>query len=210
MKNYVKKTMETFPALITCRAEIEKAIDAILTMHKSGGKLLLCGNGGSAADCEHIAGELLKGFVLLRTPQGELLGQLSGELGEEDAKKLQQGVSAVPLPSLVGVGSAFCNDVDPALIYAQLVLTLGRKEDVLLCLSTSGNSKNVVQAAKTAKALGIRTVALTGASGGKLKDLCDIVICVPETETYRVQEYHLPVYHAICAQVEEALYGEEK
>ena len=210
MKNYVKKTMETFPALITCRAEIEKAIDAILTMHKNGGKLLLCGNGGSAADCEHIAGELLKGFVLLRTPQGELLGQLSGELGEEDAKKLQQGVSAVPLPSLVGVGSAFCNDVDPALIYAQLVLTLGRKEDVLLCLSTSGNSKNVVQAAKTAKALGIRTVALTGASGGKLKDLCDIVICVPETETYRVQEYHLPVYHAICAQVEEALYGEEK
>ena len=210
MKNYVNKTMETFPALITCRAEMEKAIDAILTMHKNGGKLLLCGNGGSAADCEHIAGELLKGFVLLRTPQGELLGQLSGELGEEDAKKLQQGVSAVPLPSLVGVGSAFCNDVDPALIYAQLVLTLGRKEDVLLCLSTSGNSKNVVQAAKTAKALGIRTVALTGASGGKLKDLCDIVICVPETETYRVQEYHLPVYHAICAQVEEALYGEEK
>ena len=116
----------------------------------------------------------------------------------------------MPLPSLVGVGSAFCNDGDPSLVYAQLVLTLGRKEDVLLCLSTSGNSKNVVQAAKTAKALGIRTVALTGASGGKLKDLCDIVICVPETETYRVQEYHLPVYHAICAQVEEALYGEEK
>lgn len=210
MKNYVNKTVETFPALITCRAEIEKAIDAILTMHKNGGKLLLCGNGGSAADCEHIAGELLKGFVLLRTPEGDLLETLSDELGETDAKKLQQGVSAVPLPSLVGVGSAFCNDVDPSLVYAQLVLTLGRKEDVLLCLSTSGNSKNVVQAAKTAKALGIRTVALTGASGGKLKDLCDIVICVPETETYRVQEYHLPVYHAICAQVEEALYGEEK
>ena len=210
MKNYVNKTVETFPALITCRAEIEKAIDAILTMHKNGGKLLLCGNGGSAADCEHIAGELLKGFVLLRTPEGDLLETLSDELGETDAKKLQQGVSAVPLPSLVGVGSAFCNDVDPSLVYAQLVLTLGRKEDVLLCLSTSGNSKNVVQAAKTAKALGIRTVALTGASGGKLKDLCDIVICVPEMETYRVQEYHLPVYHAICAQVEEALYGEEK
>ena len=209
MKNYVNKMMETFPALTTCKAEVEKAIDVILTMHKSGGKLLLCGNGGSAADCEHIAGELLKGFVLLRTPQGELLETLSGELGETDAKKLQQGVSAVPLPSLVGVDSAFCNDVDPALVYAQLVLTLGRKEDVLLCLSTSGNSKNVVQAAKTAKALGIRTVALTGASGGKLKDLCDIVICVPETETYRVQEYHLPVYHAICAQVEETLYGEE-
>jgi phosphoheptose isomerase len=107
-----------------------------------------------------------------------------------------------------GVGSAFCNDVDPSLVYAQLVLTLGRGEDVLFCISTSGNSKNVVQAAKAAKALGIRSVALTGASGGALKSICDVSICVPETETYRVQEYHLPVYHAICAQVEETLYGE--
>lgn len=207
MKNYVNLTLETFPSLETCRADIENAVEAILAMHKNGGKLLLCGNGGSAADCEHIAGELLKGFLLLRTPQGELLDALAEELSETDAKKLQRGVSAVPLPSLAGVGSAFCNDVDPALVYAQLVLTLGRKEDVLLCISTSGNSKNVVQAAKTAKALGVKTVALTGAAGGKLKDLCDITICVPETETYRVQEYHLPVYHAICAQVEEALFG---
>ncbi|MBO5252422.1 MAG: SIS domain-containing protein, partial [Clostridia bacterium] len=165
--------------------------------------------GGSAADAEHIAGELLKGFLLKRTPTGELLNALSVQMGEEDAIKLQQGISAVPLPSLVGVGSAFCNDVDPALVYAQLVLTLGRKEDVLFCISTSGNSKNVVQAAKAAKSLGICTVALTGASGGALKSICDVSICVPETETYRVQEYHLPVYHAICAQVEETLYGEE-
>ena len=208
MKNYVNLTIETFPALEVCRADIENAVEAILAMHKSGGKLLLCGNGGSAADCEHIAGELLKGFLLLRTPQGELYDQLAEELGEADAKKLQRGVSAVPLPSLAGVGSAFCNDVDPALVYAQLVLALGREEDMLLCISTSGNSKNVVQAAKTAKALSVKTVALTGATGGKLKDLCDISICVPETETYRVQEYHLPVYHAVCAQVEEILFGE--
>ena len=207
MKNYVNLTIETFPSLEACRVDIENAVEAILAMHKNGGKLLLCGNGGSAADCEHIAGELLKGFLLLRTPQGELLDALAEELGGTDAKKLQRGVSAVPLPSLAGVGSAFCNDVDPALVYAQLVLALGRKEDVLLCISTSGNSKNVVQAAKTAKALGVKTVALTGTVGGKLKDLCDISICVPETETYRVQEYHLPVYHAICAQVEEALFG---
>lgn len=201
--------METHPALKPCAPDIECAVQAVLDMHKNGGKLLLCGNGGSAADCEHIAGELLKGFMLKRTAEGELLETLSAELGEADAKKLQQGVAAVPLPSLVGVGSAFCNDVDPALVYAQLVLTLGRPQDVLLCISTSGNSKNVVQAAKAAKALGIRTIALTGESGGKLKELCDIAICVPETETYRVQEYHLPVYHAICAQVEEALYGGE-
>lgn len=210
MINYVNRLIETTPALTSCAPDIESSIDTILAMHKNGGKLLLCGNGGSAADCEHIAGELLKGFMLLRTPEGELLDSLAGEFGEVDAKKLQQGVAAVPLPSLVGVGSAFCNDVDPALVYAQLVLTLGRKEDVLLCISTSGNSKNVVQAAKAAKALDIRTIALTGESGGKLKALCDIAICVPETETYRVQEYHLPVYHAICAQVEETLFGNKE
>ena len=209
MKNYVNQMVEERPALTGCAKEIQQAIDMILTMHKNGGKLLLCGNGGSAADAEHIAGELLKGFLLKRTPTGELLGRLAEQLGEADALKLQQGISAVPLPSLVGVGSAFCNDVDPALVYAQLVLTLGRKEDVLFCISTSGNSKNVVQAAKAAKALGICTVALTGASGGVLKSICDVSICVPETETYRVQEYHLPVYHTICAQVEETLYGEE-
>lgn len=208
MKNYVNLMIEERPALAVCAAEIRQTIDMILDMHKNGGKLLLCGNGGSAADAEHIAGELLKGFMLKRTPTDSLLSALSGQLGEEDAVKLQQGVSAVPLPSLVGVGSAFCNDVDPSLVYAQLVLTLGRGEDVLFCISTSGNSKNVVQAAKAAKALGIRSVALTGASGGALKSICDVSICVPETETYRVQEYHLPVYHAICAQVEETLYGE--
>lgn len=209
MKDYVNLMVEHHPALEVCRKDVDAAVRAVLDMHKNGGKLLLCGNGGSAADCEHIAGELLKGFLLLRTPEGDLLDRLSDTLGEADAKKLQRGVSAVPLPSLAGVGSAFCNDVDPALVYAQLVLTLGRPEDVLLCISTSGNSKNVVAAAKAAKALGIRTVALTGGTGGRLRDLCDLVICVPETETYRIQEYHLPVYHALCAQVEEVLFGKE-
>lgn len=208
MKNYVNSLTEDRPALSVCKSEIQQAIDWILEMHRDGGKLLLCGNGGSAADCEHIAGELLKGFLLNRTPGGTLLERLESVMGD-DASKLQQGVSAVPLPSLVGVGSAFCNDVDPALVYAQLVLAFGRPQDVLFCISTSGNSKNVVQAAKAAKALGIRTVALTGAGGGALKAICDVSICVPETETYRVQEYHLPVYHAICAQVEESLFGEE-
>ena len=208
MKNYVNKLMETFPELECCRSALDEAVCVVLAMHAKGGKMLLCGNGGSAADSEHIAGELLKGFLLLRTPQGELLEKLSAELGEEEAKKLQQGVAAVPLPSLSGVNTAYCNDVDPALVYAQLVLTMGRKEDVLVCISTSGNSKNVVNAAKAAKALGICTVALTGGTGGKLKDLCDVVICVPASETYRIQEYHLPVYHALCAQVEENLFGE--
>ena len=207
MKNYVNLLTEDKPALSVCKAEIQQAIDLILDMHKDGGKLILCGNGGSAADCEHIAGELLKGFLLNRTPGDSLLERLKAVMGD-DASKLQQGVSAVPLPSLVGVGSAFCNDVDPTLVYAQLVLAFGRLQDVLFCISTSGNSKNVVLAAKAAKALGIRTVALTGAEGGVLKDICDVSICVPETETYRVQEYHLPVYHALCLAIEEEFFGE--
>lgn len=207
MKNYVNDLMNRMPELADCSPVIEEAIEKILTMHAAGGRLLLCGNGGSAADCEHIAGELLKGFMLQRTPTGETLSAFAEALGEENAQKLQGGVAAIPLPSLVGVGSAFCNDVDPALVYAQLVYTLGKPGDLLLCLSTSGNSKNVVHAAAAAKALGIGTIALTGASGGKLKALCDTVICVPETETFRIQEYHLPVYHVICAQVEENLFG---
>ena len=144
MRNYVNLLVEDRPLLSVCKTEVQQAIDMILDMHKNGGKLLLCGNGGSAADSEHIAGELLKGFLLKRTPAGELYGKLAEIMGEEDAAKLQQGVSAVPLPSLVGVGSAFCNDVDPALVYAQLVLTLGKKQDVLFCISTSGNSKQFV------------------------------------------------------------------
>lgn len=207
MKNYVNDLIDRMPELADCRQPIEEAIEKILTMHAAGGRLLLCGNGGSAADCEHIAGELLKGFMLLRTPTGETLSAFAQALGEENAKKLQGGVAAIPLPSLMGVGSAFCNDVDPALVYAQLVYTLGKPGDLLLCLSTSGNSQNVVYAAAAAKALGIWTIALTGASGGRLKALCDTVICVPETETFRIQEYHLPVYHVICAQVEENLFG---
>lgn len=207
MKNYVNSLMDRMPELTECRPAIEEAIEKILAMHEAGGRLLLCGNGGSAADCEHIAGELLKGFMLQRTPTGEMLSAFVETLGEDDAKKLQGGVAAIPLPSLTGVGSAFCNDVDPALVYAQLVYTLGKPGDLLLCLSTSGNSKNVVNAAAAAKALGIETIALTGASGGKLKALCDTVVCVPETETFRIQEYHLPVYHVICAQVEENLFG---
>ena len=128
-------------------------------------------------------------------------------MGEEDAAKLQQGVSAVPLPSLVGVGSAFCNDVDPALVYAQLVLTLGKKQDVLFCISTSGNSKNVVKACEVAKAKGMTVVGLAGKRDCCLDQVCDVVIHVPATETYQIQEYHLPVYHEICLQLEERIFG---
>ena len=142
---------------------------------------------------------------LLELPEGEELERLGAVLGD-DARKLQRGIPAIPLTSLTSVLSAFANDVDPVLVYAQLVYALGKASDVLVCLSTSGNSKNVVEAARTAAALGISTVALTGESESKLSKICDVTINAPEHETFKVQEYHLPIYHAICAEVERILF----
>ncbi len=205
--NYVKNMVERYPALASCEREVTLAVSLVTECCRSGGKLLLLGNGGSAADAEHISGELLKGFLSKRPPVGEELDLLSEALGE-DARKLQRGIPAIPLTSLTSVLSAFANDVSPELVYAQLVFALGKPADVVIGLSTSGNSKNVVAALKTAKAMGIKTVAMTGVSGGELADIADIVIKAPETETYKVQEYHLPIYHAICAEAEKILFEE--
>ena len=198
--------IERYPALEACRESIEAAVKAIVEMHSHAGTLLICGNGGSAADAEHIAGELLKGFLLRRTPKGEELTALKETLGD-DAELLQSGVSAIPLPSITGAVSAFNNDVDASLTYAQMVYAIGRRGDVIFLLSTSGNSKNVVKAAKCARAMGITTVSLTGKGGGALAALSDILIASPECETFKVQEHHLPIYHAICAEVEARLFG---
>lgn len=200
----MKELYERYPILKECADDIERAIDTIRQSYKSGGKLLLCGNGGSCADCEHIVGELMKGFLLSR-PVDDMYTKFQ-ELGFEDAeymtKNLQGSLPAVSLPHQSAVISAFSNDVAPDMVYAQLVLGLAAESDVLLCLSTSGNSKNVVYAAKCANALGIKSIAMTGKNPSLLSDLCDITIRVPETETYKIQELHLPVYHHICAQLE--------
>ena len=194
--NHIEKLIERMPALAGCADAMCAAADAICRAHLAGGKLLLCGNGGSAADCEHISGELLKGFLLPRP----------AEEGYPDA--LQRGVCAIPLTSMSAALSAFANDCEPALVFAQLTYAMGRAGDVFVGLSTSGNSQNVVEAAKVARRAGLVTVALTGESGGALLDLCDVTIRVPAKETYLVQEYHLPVYHALCAEVEARLFGE--
>lgn len=199
--NYILNTIKRYPVLEVCQADIQATVDEICNMHKNGNKLLLCGNGGSAADCEHISGEFLKGFIKKR-PYNE--NELN--LEEDFLRKLQKGIPAIPLTSLTASLSAFANDVDPILCFAQLVQALGSKNDVFLGITTSGNSKNVVFAAKTAKALGLKTIGLTGENGGLLNQICDICIKVPENETYKIQELHLPVYHAICAQVEENLF----
>ena len=193
--NHIENLSKRFPTLSATVGDIEAVVEIICRMHRERGKLLLCGNGGSAADCEHISGELLKGFLLRRENEGEV------------TSCLQRGVAAIPLPSFSASLSAFANDVEPSLIYAQLVYALGRQGDVWMGLSTSGNSKNVVEAARVARSMGLVTVGLTGESGGELSSLCDVTVRVPASETYLVQEYHLPVYHAICAEVEQRLFG---
>ncbi len=203
--NYLELLIERYPELSGLYDSLESFVGAVLFTHSYGGKILLAGNGGSAADCEHISGELLKGFIECRFADGEDYEALYSELGE-DAKKLQRGICTVPLPSLSSLITAYSNDVDASLVFAQLVYSLGRRGDLLVLLSTSGNSENVVKAARAARALGITVASLTGEGGGKLRELSDILITAPASETYRVQEYHLPIYHALCAEVERRLF----
>lgn len=203
---FVDELTERYAALLPIKADISAAIEKIVESYRAGGKILIAGNGGSASDSDHIAGELIKGFLSKRTPNGEELLSLKAELSE-DAEKLQRGICAIPLPQLSGVLSAFANDVDPSLVYAQLTYALGKKGDILIAISTSGNSVNTLKAAKCAKALGLTVISLTGESGGALLSASDICLRAPEKETFKVQEYHLPIYHAICAEVENILFG---
>lgn len=210
----INDLLQNHPSLETCRDTIESARDLLIDTYRGGGKLLLCGNGGSAADCDHIAGELLKGFLSHRPLTEEDCIALADALpeGEADpdlyllAGQLQGGLPAISLPAQTAAVTAVCNDTDPALIFTQLTWALGEAGDTLLCLSTSGNSRNVVLAAKAAKAKGIRVLALTGEADSALSALADVTVQVPARDTYRVQEYHLPVYHYLCAAVEEALF----
>ena len=202
---------ERYPVLETCRRSIEEASFVLIRCFEAGGKLLVCGNGGSCADSDHIVGELMKGFLLKRPVGAEMTEKLirSGmEKNEAEgmAFRLQGALPAISLPSQTALLSAFANDVDPDMVYAQMVFGYGRPDDLLLCLSTSGNSHNVVAAAKIAKAMGLTTVAMTGEKESVLSRLCDVAIRVPETETYKVQELHLPVYHYLCARAEERFF----
>ena len=202
----LNELLNCYPVLDECKDEIVSATQKIIDCYNNKGKLLICGNGGSCADGEHIVGELLKGFLKIRPISDEKKSEMKSNcalLDDEILSKLQGGLPAISLPSITGLNSAFCNDVDPELIYAQSLMSLGDKGDILLALSTSGNSKNVFAAAKIAKGLGLTVIGLTGKTGGKLKEISDICICAPETETFKIQELHLPIYHYICASVEE-------
>ena len=191
-----------YPSLEGCRDSISVALEILLAAYRSGGKVLVCGNGGSASDAEHIVGELLKKFKKHRDiPEG-----LAAKLRPELVSRLEGSLPAVSLVSMSGIMTAFANDVAWETAFAQQVLGLAKPEDVLIALSTSGNSANCVAAAEVMKAIGGRTVAFTGEKESRLSEICDASIRVPETETYKVQELHLPVYHALCAAVEEELF----
>ena len=201
---------ERYAELAPLRGQIELAAKAVVAAYENGNKILLCGNGGSAADCEHISGELIKEFKCRRPIGADLREKLEQAGAADIAEKLAGGICSVSLVSQSAIFTALCNDVGYEYAFAQQVCAMGKKGDVLFAFSTSGNSKAVVNAAITAHALGMTVVGFTGAGGGKLLPHCDIRINVPETETYRVQELHLPVYHEICAQAENTIWGKEE
>jgi len=205
----LNELIRRYPVLEICKEDIETAKDALIECYKNDGKVLICGNGGSCADSDHIVGELMKGFLKQRPLSEEQKTEMKNNtslVDDELLSKLQGGLPAIALPSFTALNSAFCNDVDSELIYAQSLMGLARKNDVLIAISTSGNSKNVFGAVKVAKALGIKVIGLTGNTGGKLKEFSDISICAPETETFKIQELHLSIYHNLFAAVEDFFY----
>ena len=202
MDESLEEMFSKYPCLETCRRDIVAAFDLLLGSFRAGGKVLVCGNGGSAADAEHVCGELLKKFKKHRAVPSEVAAKLRPEL----AAKLEGSIPAISLASMSGIITAFANDVSWETAFAQQVLGLAKPEDVLIALSTSGNSANCIAAAEVMKAVGGKALAFTGANESRLSQVCDVTIRVPETETYKVQELHLPVYHAICAAIEEEMF----
>ena len=208
--NHINNLIKRHPILESCKEQIEEATKRIITCYKADGTVLLCGNGGSSADAQHIAGELMKEFCKKRPLSGgekEKLILVDSETGYFLAEKLQAPLRAICLNGLPALSTAFANDVDPVLVLAQQAYAYARENDILLGISTSGNAENVIMAAVAAKARGAYTIGLTGNTGGKMKEVYDLVIKVPEHETYLIQELHLPVYHAICLEVEDTFFN---
>ncbi len=202
--------MERYPVLECCKNDIIDAFDLLGDTYSKEGKMLICGNGGSAADAEHIVGELMKGFRYSRkllSTEVDNLQKIDIEMGKVLAENLQSALPAIALDGHPALSTAYMNDCEPLLCFAQQVNGLGRQGDVLFGISTSGNSKNVLYAAVTAKSKGMKVVGLTGAKDSKLSALADVCIRVSETETYMVQELHLPVYHCLCLMLEEKFFG---
>lgn len=208
--NQIDILINRYPKLASCREDILSAYELMVDSYEQGGKLLVCGNGGSAADAEHIVGELMKGFKKKRPISNELyhaLLDIDAEKADELVENLQGGLPAIALDGHPGLTTAFMNDCNPLMCFAQQVNGYGNEGDVFLGISTSGNSKNVIYAAMTAKARGLKVIGLTGEKQSELSRLADVCIRVPETETYMIQELHLPVYHCLCLMLEEKFFS---
>lgn len=205
----IKNLIDRYPALGEAEKDITLAAEMMVETYKNGGKLLLCGNGGSASDSLHIVGELMKEFAIKRPLPEEVRSALK-DAGDDGymADNLQRALPAVSLVGVTALESAYANDAAPDLGFAQQVLGLGVSGDTLLGITTSGNSKNVIYAVRAAKAKGLKTVILTGCGGGKIKDICDCAVIAPANETYKIQEYHLPIYHTLCLALENEFFGE--
>lgn len=215
MKTEIYKHIEVlvnrYPVLNSVKDEIVEAFFLLVESYKNEGKLLIAGNGGSAADAEHIVGELMKGFKLPRKLNENFTDKLiseNEELGTVLAESLQGALPAIALDGHPALSTAYMNDCEPLLCFAQQVNGYGKAGDVFLGISTSGNSKNILYAATTAHAKGMKVIGLTGAKDSKLMQMSDVCIKVPQTETYMIQELHLPVYHCLCLMLEDEFFGE--
>lgn len=201
-----------YPALKGCDKDILSALEILITMYKNNGKLLVAGNGGSAADAQHIVGELMKAFVLPRKLSVDKQMEIQQAFPHSSQYLIDNLQNVLPAVSLLGenaLTSAYSNDKAPDLVFAQQVFGLGKEGDVFLGISTSGTSRNILYACEIAKVQKMKLIGLTGESGGRMKDLCDVTICVPSSVTFKIQEYHLPVYHALCLALEHEFFGEE-
>jgi phosphoheptose isomerase len=199
-----------YPDLETCVPDIQAAYELLRKTYRTGGKLLICGNGGSAADSDHIVGELMKGFELKRPVSDELrqaLSAINPDMGAYLSEHLQEALPAISLSAHAALATAITNDTAGDVVFAQQVLGYGKQGDTLIGISTSGNSVNVRYAITVAKALGMHTIGLTGRTGGKMRDLCDVTICAPYERTLAVQERHLPIYHTLCIMLEQEFFS---
>ena len=209
----ISELIVRYPALENCRADLVSAVEKICKSFRAGNKILICGNGGSAADSLHIVGELMKGFNLPRKIEdfNKTFVEVAEKIFPDDVnyfkKNLQCTLPAISLVGETALNTAVANDNAADLIFAQQVLGLGKRGDILFAISTSGNSENVLYAAKVAKILGLEIISLTGRTGGKLKNFSDVTICAPADSAFTIQEFHLPIYHAVCLAVENEFFG---
>lgn len=210
LEKHINNLIKRYPVLKSMEKDIVKAYLIMEECYMNEGKLLIAGNGGSAADSEHIAGELMKRFKIQRPVNDEFatkLREIDPIRGEHLAKNLECGLMAIPLVAHEAFTTAYINDVDGLGVFAQQLFVFGKPGDVFLAISTSGNSQNIIYASVVARAIGIKIIGLTGGDGGILTSVADVTIKVPETETYMIQELHLPVYHCLCLMLEDKFFG---